>query len=93
MRLTRDVAGMKEVNHKVLEAIQEVLEVVKADKNSPDNYDMSPEQIKDLILAKYDLSKLTYPSDIAFDHGLDYDAVLKAVELLRKEGRAEYVKQ
>lgn len=61
-------------------------------EDGPDNYDMKAEEIKNLIQEKYDLSKPTYPSDVANDHGLDYNEVLKAVDLLCKEGRVAYDK-
>ena len=70
--------------------IKKILEAMQEDENVPDNYDMTAERIRDLILEKYDLSKPTYPSDVAEEHGLDYDEVLKAVDLLRKEGRVVY---
>lgn len=42
--------------------------------------------IKNLILTEMEVDKPFYPSDVALDHNLDYDDVLEAVELLRREG-------
>ena len=59
------------------------------DESGPDNYDMTAEQVRDLIVEKYEVGKPVYPSDVADDHNLDYDTVLEAVELLRKEGQID----
>ena len=44
------------------------------------------DEIKKLILAERGDGKPFYPSDVAFEHHLDYDAVLEAMDVLRKEG-------
>ena len=49
--------------------------------------EMSVDEIKKLILTKMDKSKPFYPSDVADDYNLDYNAVTKAVEELLREGR------
>ncbi len=67
--------------------IENLLKNMAANEGGPDNYDMTAKQIKDLILDNYELGKPVYPSDIADDHGLDYDAVLEAIDMLRKEHR------
>lgn len=54
---------------------------------APDNYDMTPRQIKAMILEKIGVGEPFYPSDLAIEQGLDFDAVIKAVEMLREEGR------
>lgn len=87
--LMRAVHDMKKMEGTIND-IKKILEAMQEDENVPDNYDMTAEQIKNLILEKYDLSKPTYPSDVAEAHGLDYDEVLKAVDLLRKECRVVY---
>ena len=48
---------------------------------------MTAEQVRKLILDNYELGESFYPSDIADKHGLDYDTVLEAIEMLRKERR------
>lgn len=88
-RLERMEATINEIKTSINE-YKAVLGARGFGEDTPDHSDMKADEIKDLILRKYDLSKLTYPSDIAFDHGLDYDEVLAAVELLRKEGRVQY---
>lgn len=51
--------------------------------------EMSIDDIKKLILDRLDEDKPFYPSDIAMDHNLDYDAVTKAVNMLRREGHIQ----
>lgn len=51
--------------------------------------EMPIDDIKKLILDRLDGDKPLYPSDIAMDHNLDYDAVLEAVDMLRREGHIE----
>ena len=67
--------------------IKKLLEANTVADDGPDNYDMTAEQIRDLIVANYRLGIPVYPSDIADEHGLDYDATLAAIGMLRKEGR------
>ena len=54
---------------------------------SDETYNMTPDEIRNLMVEKVELDKSFYPSDIAMEYGLDYDRVLKAIEILRKEGR------
>ena len=54
---------------------------------SDETYNMASDEIRDLMVEKVELDKLFYPSDIAIEYGLDYDRVLKAIDILRKEGR------
>lgn len=70
--------------------IKKMLEPSRVGNDITDNYDMTVEQIRDMILEKYDLLKPVYPSDIADDNGLDYDAVIEAIEMLRRDGRVKY---
>lgn len=51
--------------------------------------EMPKEEIKKLILDKIGRGKIFYPSDIAMDYNLDYDAVLEAVKDLRHEHHIE----
>lgn len=67
--------------------LQKDVEAMRPDESGPDNYDMTAEQVRDLILANYKLGVPFYPSDVADDHGLDYDTVVQAMNMLRKEGR------
>lgn len=67
--------------------IKKSLETRNADESDPDNYDMPVEQVRELILENYKLGESFYPSDIADKHGLDYDTVLEAIDILRKERR------
>ena len=48
--------------------------------------EMSVDEIKELILTRMDKSKPFYPSDVADDYNLDYNAVTEAVEELLREG-------
>ena len=49
--------------------------------------EMPKDEIKKLILEEMGGGNPFYPSDVAQDHNLHYDAVMEAVEELRKEGR------
>lgn len=55
----------------------------------PDNFDMPVNKIKEILVKECIPGNSFYPSDIAFKHGLDYQATLDAVEILRKEGKLE----
>ena len=95
MSLHYDMADMREDIGKLLDKMDTLSESLESNldvHDKPDNHGMKAEEIKNLILKEYDLSKPTYPSDVADKHGLDYDEVLAAVELLRKEGQVEYDK-
>lgn len=69
--------------------IQKNMEAGQPKGAGPDNYDMTVEQVRDLIRAKYEPGKSVYPSDIANEHNLDYDTVVEAIDLLWKEHRAK----
>ena len=60
---------------------------VTAEDVSDETHNMTPDEIRDLMVEKVELDKSFYPSDIAIKYGLDYDRVLKAIDILRKEGR------
>ena len=60
---------------------------VTTKKISDETYNMTPDEIRDLMVEKVELDKPFYPSDIASEYGLDYDMVLKAIDILRREGR------
>ena len=52
----------------------------------PDNYDMPADQVRELVIAKCPRGMQFYPSDLAFEYGLDYDVVVKVVDQMRREG-------
>lgn len=88
--LQYNVVVLRERVEWLVAAVQDIMKSLEArslDESGPDNYDMDPEQIRQLILKNYKLGESFYPSDIADKHGLDYDAVLEAIDLLRKERR------
>ncbi|MYG32488.1 MAG: hypothetical protein F4202_00550 [Cenarchaeum sp. SB0677_bin_16] len=70
-----------------VQAIRELLESHLDTSDEPDNSDMSVEEVKELILAEVELDRPFYPSDLAEEYGLDLNATLEAVDMLRKEGR------
>ena len=88
---------------KSLESVGQDVEVIKNDvhnllhkpvdengdeyEKSQEIIDMPVDKIKELILSTVGIDNLFYPSDIAMDHNLDYDAVMEAVDMLRREGR------
>lgn len=51
------------------------------------NYDMPVGEVKDIILRECPKGELFYPSDIAEKHGINYDTVDEAIEMLDREGR------
>ena len=56
----------------------------------PDNQHLTAEQVKPLIMEhcrQRHPFKSFYPSDIADEYGLDYEAVHTAVEHLKREGK------
>ncbi len=67
--------------------LERVLKDIVVEGTDLDNQDMSSRDIRDLILENYETGKVFYPSDIADKYGLDYDAVVKAIDILRSEGR------
>ena len=72
----------------IREAIRTIIQRLDDETlDAPDNHDMTPNEIKDLILAEVGLDKPFYPSDLAEEYGLDLDAVYEAVDILRKDGR------
>lgn len=68
--------------------ILQYLEVDLGDPE-PDNFDMPVDKVKELILKECNLGKKYYPGEIAVDYGINYDTVLKAVDILRSEGHIE----
>lgn len=80
--LKEDIAWMRNLMRSTMQSQNTLVS-----DGTPDNYDMTPEQIKEMILEKIGLDKPFYPSDLATEYGLDFDAVLEAVEILRQEGR------
>ena len=81
--LVDDMGWVKENMRVILQKLDEGT----AGEISPDNYDMTASQIRGLILEKMGPGKPFYPSDLAMEYGLDFDAVLEAVGMLREEGR------
>lgn len=83
-----NLTAMQKQIDSVASAVQDIKAALDVpNNNGPDNYSMSPEQAKALIVANYPLGVPVYPSDIAIDNGLEYKTVLAAIDLLRKEGR------
>ena len=81
--LMEDMEWVKEgIRH-----IIQTLEDSSIEEELPDSYDMTPDQIKDLMLEKVQVGEPFYASDIAGKYGLDYDAVVAAIDKLRTEGR------
>lgn len=90
MSLRYDIVGLKEnimVLQNEMKTIRELLESHLVIQDEPDNYDMTPDQIRDLILEKVQVGVPFYASDIASKYGLDYDAVVTAIEQLRAKGK------
>lgn len=80
--LIEDVEWMREGIRVIIHRLDDDVE-----EESPDNYDMTPDQIRDLILEKVQVGEPFYASDIASKYGLDYDAVVTAIEQLRAKGK------
>ena len=75
-----------------MKAMRELMEShlgLQDEPDAPDNYDMSVEGVKSLLLKVCKQGSKFYPSELAVEHGLDYDTVLEAVASLKKEGRVE----
>ena len=77
--LREDVAWIREAMRLIIQNLDE--------GDVPANHNMTPNEIKNLILTEVGLDKPFYPSDLAEEYGLDLDAVDEAVDMLRKEGR------
>lgn len=78
-----------ESQQKLLESQRDTIKLLESHldiQDVPDNYDMSVEDIKKLLAKECKSGQQYYPSDIALDHGLDYDKVLEAVASLKEEG-------
>lgn len=89
-KLRYNVAGLRERVDWLVAAVRDIkwsLEARSLDECGPDNYDMDAEQVRRLILENYELGECFYPSDIADKYGLNYGAVLEAIDMLRKERR------
>lgn len=52
----------------------------------PDNSGMSQSEIRRLLMIKCKSGESYYPSDLAFEYGLDFDEVIKAVDYFRRMG-------
>ena len=88
--LQHNVAGLRGRVDWLVAAVRDIkrsLEAKSLDECGPDNYDMDAEQVRQLILENYELGECFYPSDIADKYGLEYGAVLEAIDLLREERR------
>lgn len=86
--LREQVQILREDVEWIREAIRTIIQRLDDETlDAPDNHDMTPNEIKDLILAEVGLDKPFYPSDLAEEYGLDLDAVYEAVDILRKDGR------
>ena len=95
--LTKAVYSTKEYMEDIIQILNKIQEnqrvmTQKIDdattEEIPDEtYNMTSDKIRDLMIEKVELDKPFYPSDIATEHGLDYDRVLETIEMLRKEGR------
>lgn len=83
--LKEDVMGLQDEMKTIRELLESHLDV----QDEPDNYDMSVEDIKKLIAKECKPGQQYYPGDLAFEHGLNYDAVLEAVASLKEEGRVQ----
>ena len=70
----------------IKQAVRIIIDNLDDGEDAPNNRDMTPNEIKELILAEVGLDKPFYPSDLAEEYGLDLDAVDEAVDMLRKEG-------
>ena len=80
--LRKDVAQLRDLIRDMAQS-----QDTPVNSDTPDNYDMTPEQVKEIILEKVGLNRSFYPSDLSMKYGLDFDTVLEAVEILRQEGR------
>lgn len=90
MTLYYDNVELKKNNKMLQDEIKIVRELLESRldiQDGPDNYDMAPDQIKELILEQVQVGEPFYASDIASKYGLDYDAVVTAIEQLRAKGK------
>ena len=92
MSLHYDIAKLRDYVMELwdkMDTTRELLESRLDVQDEPDNYDMSVEDIKKLIARECKPGQQYYPSDLAFEHGLNYDTVLDAVASLEEEGRVQ----
>lgn len=73
-----------------IQDLQETLESYLDVQDEPDNYDMSVEEVKKLILKECKRGEEYYPGEFSLKHGLDYDTVVEALNSLQKEDCVEY---
>lgn len=52
----------------------------------PDNYDMPPDEIRELVLKECVRGEQFYPGDLATKHGLDYERLLSVLDGMRQDG-------
>ena len=93
MRLYYDSVEIKENIMRLQDEIKTMRELLESRldvQDEPDNYDMSVEDIKKLIVKECTLGQQYYPGDLAFEYGLNYNAVLEAVASLKEEGRVQH---
>ena len=87
-----NLTAMQKQIDSVASAVQDIKAALDVPNNNGlDNYSMSPEQAKALIVANYPLGVPVYPSDIAIDNGLEYKTVLAAIDPTA-EGRPDKMK-
>lgn len=84
-RTRQDMASIKDDMRNLLDKLDDM--TGEAHEEPQNIREMTTDEIKKLILVEVGVDKPFYPSDVAFDYDLDYDAVLEAVESLRREGR------
>ena len=83
IRMGKDVEIMKGDMRNILRKLDDM----EGSWEPQETEEMSVDEIKKLILDEVGVDKPFYPSDVALKHNLDYDAVLEAVEALRRDGR------
>lgn len=81
----QDVAMMRDEVRSLADKLDDITK--ETDFEGYDVREMPVDEIKKLLLDKMGGGEPFYPSDIATDYNLDYDAVMEAVGVLRKEGR------
>ena len=84
-RLNRRIDELLEEQKRLREMVADVIPV----SDVPDNTDMTVDEVKKLIMDVCERGEKYYPAELAVDHGLDYDTVLKAVESLQKTGHVK----
>ncbi len=89
LQLHRDLQTLTSTVNHLVESNRSLEDAINANANCdsvPDNYDMPHDQIENL-LSKHAVGKEFYPSDFAFEHGLNYESVLEVIEKLRARGK------